>query len=374
MNVSISRNSLQSALQNLAKATPTRSTIPILSSVLFTARKEKLEMRTTDLEITLVTTAQGSVESEGGVAIPHRTLMDITNALPETDVTIESNDEHRVVIQTSFGNYDISGAPPEDFPTMPEVDNKKEIGIASSVLKRLVEKTSFALSSDDLKPALMGALFEVLENSISVVATDGHRLSVCSRSDFSSRGYEGRVIVPKKFLNLLLPYLDGQGETVLWVGDNHLTISFSGITAFSRVIDERYPDYKTVLPKDNSKILTADREEMLASVRRVSIFSNRATRQVELRLSNGEAVVTTEDPESASSAQEKFQVQYEDEDLTVGFNANYLVDILTHIDTEKVVLRLNSPISATLVGPDKHEENEETTMLLMPMRTGGEQV
>jgi DNA polymerase-3 subunit beta len=374
MNVSISRNSLQSALQNLAKATPTRSTIPILSSVLFTARKEKLEMRTTDLEITLVTTAQGSVESEGGVAIPHRTLMDITNALPETDVTIESNDEHRVVIQTSFGNYDISGAPPEDFPTMPEVDNKKEIGIASSVLKRLVEKTSFALSSDDLKPALMGALFEVLENSISVVATDGHRLSVCSRSDFSSRGYEGRVIVPKKFLNLLLPYLDGQGETVLWVGDNHLTISFSGITAFSRVIDERYPDYKTVLPKDNSKVLTADREEMLASVRRVSIFSNRATRQVELRLSNGEAVVTTEDPESASSAQEKFQVQYEDEDLTVGFNANYLVDILTHIDTEKVVLRLNSPISATLVGPDKHEENEEATMLLMPMRTGGEQV
>ena len=374
MNVSISRNSLQSALQNLAKATPTRSTIPILSSVLFTARKEELEMRTTDLEITLVTTAQGSVESEGGVAIPHRTLMDITNALPETDVTIESNDEHRVVIQTSFGNYDISGAPPEDFPTMPEVDNKKEIGIASSVLKRLVEKTSFALSSDDLKPALMGALFEVLENSISVVATDGHRLSVCSRSDFSSRGYEGRVIVPKKFLNLLLPYLDGQGETVLWVGDNHLTISFSGITAFSRVIDERYPDYKTVLPKDNSKILTADREEMLASVRRVSIFSNRATRQVELRLSNGEAVVTTEDPESASSAQEKFQVQYEDEDLTVGFNANYLVDILTHIDTEKVVLRLNSPISATLVGPDKHEKNEETTMLLMPMRTGGEQV
>ena len=106
MNVSISRNSLQSALQNLAKATPTRSTIPILSSVLFTARKEELEMRTTDLEITLVTTAQGSVESEGGVAIPHRTLMDITNALPETDVTIESNDEHRVVIQTSFGNYD----------------------------------------------------------------------------------------------------------------------------------------------------------------------------------------------------------------------------------------------------------------------------
>ena len=372
MKVSISRNSLQAALQNLAKATPTRSTIPILSSVLFTAKDGVLEMRTTDLEITLVTKAEASIETSGGVAVPHRTITEITNAMPETEITIEADEKNRVVIRTTFGNYDISGAAPEDFPAMPEVDNKKEIIVASSTLKHLIEKTSFALSSDDLKPALMGALFEVLKNQISVVATDGHRLSICSRSDFSSKGYEGSVIVPKKFLHLVLPYLNNEEEAVLWVGDNHLTISFKQATIFSRVIDERYPDYKSVLPQDNNKVLTVERVGLLGSVRRVSIFSNRATRQVELKLSNGGAVITTEDPESASSAQEKIEVEYEGEDLTLGCNANYLVDILSHVSTDKVVMRLNSPISATLVEPDKQGENEENTMLLMPMRTGSE--
>ena len=370
MKVSISRNSLQTALQNLAKATPTRSTIPILSSVLFTAKDEALEMRTTDLEISLVTRAEASIESPGGVAVPHRTITEITNAMPETDITIEADEENRVIIRTSFGNYDISGAAPEDFPAIPEVDNKKEIKVASSTLKDLIEKTSFALSADELKPALMGALFEVLKNQITAVATDGHRLSICSRSDFSSKGYEGSVIVPKKFLQLVLPYLNDQEEAVLWVGDNHLTISFKKTTIFSRVIDERYPDYKVVLPQDNNKVLTAEREGLLASVRRVSIFSNRATRQVELKISSGEAVITTEDPESASSAQEKIEVEYEGEDIILGFNANYLVDILSHINTEKIVMRLNTPISATLVEPEKQGENEESIMLLMPMRTG----
>ena len=213
MKVSISRNSLQTALQHLAKATPTRSTIPILSSVLFTVRDRGLEMRATDLEITIVTKADAIAdEEEGAVVVPHRTLMDVTKALPETEITIEVGDNHRVVIKTSFGNYDIAGVSPDDFPAPPEVDNKKEIGVSSNTLKELIEKTSFALSADELKPALMGALLEVGTDKISAVATDGHRLAVCSRSDFSSTGYEGSVIVPKKFLHLLLPYLKEKEE------------------------------------------------------------------------------------------------------------------------------------------------------------------
>ncbi len=327
-------------------------------------------MRTTDLEITLITKIDAAVSVEGGVAIPHRTLMDITNALPETDIAIEANDDHRVVIKTSFGNYDIAGASPDDFPSMPEVDNKKEISISPGTLKRLIEKTSFALSADELKPALTGALFEVGTESISAVATDGHRLSHCSRTDFSSKGYEGSVIVPKKFLNLLVQHLEGADEAVLWVGENHITTSFSGTTIFSRVIDERYPDYKTVLPKENNKIMTVDREEMLDSVKRVSIFSNRSTRQVELEITKGEATVRTEDPENASSAEEKFDVDYDAEDISLGFNANYVLDMLSHLEGEKAVVRLNTPTSATLIGVEKQQQNEGITMLLMPMRTG----
>tara|TARA_B100001750_G_scaffold188167_1_gene157786 strand:+ start:171 stop:1286 length:1116 start_codon:yes stop_codon:yes gene_type:complete len=370
MKITISRNTLQTSLQHLAKATPTRSTIPILSHVLFSARENELELRATDLEITVITKVRATIESgEGSIAIPHRTLMDITNALPETEISIEVINETRIIIQTSFGNYDIAGSAPEDFPSIPEVDNKKEIKISSVTLKRIIEKTSFALSSDELKPSLMGALLEIKHDKISSIATDGHRLSLCARRDFTSTGYEGNVIIPKKFLGLVLPYLDEEENVVLWVGDNHVTISFGFITVFSRIIDEKYPDYKSVLPRDNDKTLLVNREDLLSSVKRVSIFSNRSTRQVELKLSNNTAEVTTEDAENATSAKETMVVEYDSEDISLGFNANYLIDILSHLDTRKIKLNMNTPTSATLINPESQTENEENTMLLMPMRT-----
>jgi DNA polymerase-3 subunit beta len=371
MKINLSKQTLQTALQNLGKATPTRSTIPILNTVLFTA-KGSLNLRTTDLEISIVALVESKIEEEGAVAIPYRTLSETVNAMPDTEIFIEADEDNRVEIRTDFGNYDIAGSSAEEFPATPEVDNKKEIKISSDVFKRLILKTSFALSSDELKPALMGALFEVGEERVASVATDGHRLAICSRTDYETAGYSGDVIVPKKFLHLVLPYLDEQEEVVLWVGDNHLTVSFNGITAFSRIIDERYPDYRSVLPQENDKIVKVDREKMLAAVKRVSIFSNRATRQVTLKFADGKSQITTEDPESASSAAETVDVEYNGEELTIGFNALYLSDILSHLDTESAYLRLNTPISATLISPDAQQEQEEITMLLMPMRTSGQ--
>ncbi|MBF88526.1 MAG: DNA polymerase III subunit beta [Candidatus Marinimicrobia bacterium] len=369
MKLSISRNTLQTSLQHLAKATPTRSTIPILSQVLFEAKENKLELRATDLEITVVIKTEASIITEGSIAIPHKTLIDITNALPETEIVIEVINNSRIIIQTTFGNYDISGSASEEFPSMPEVDNKKEINISSTTLKRLIDKTSFALSADELKPALMGALLEVKQQNIASIATDGHRLSFCARSDFSSVGYEGDVIIPKKFLGLILPYLEQEKKSTLWVGDNHVTVSFDQITIFSRIVDEQYPNYKAVLPVDNNKKILVDREELLSSVKRVSIFSNRSTRQVEITLTNNQAVVTTEDAEKATSAKETIEVEYNSENISLGFNANYLVDILSHLDTKKVKITMNTPTSAVLITPASQAEDEENTMLLMPMRT-----
>jgi len=371
MKISLSKQSLQTALGNLGKATPTRSTIPILNTVLFTA-KDTLSLRTTDLEISIIALVESKINEEGSVAIPYRTLSDTVNAMPDTELVIEADEKNRVEIKTDFGSYDIAGSSAEEFPTTPQVDNKKEIQIKADVLKRLIMKTSFAVSTDELKPALMGALLEVGENSIVSVATDGHRLAICSRKDYESAGYTGDVVVPRKFLHLVLPYLDEQDEAVLWIGENHLTISFDGVTAFSRIIDERYPDYRSVLPQENDKIVKIDREKMLAAVKRVSIYSNRATRQVTLKFAGGKSVITTEDSESASSAEETIDVEYDGEEVSIGFNAHYLSDILSHLDTESAYLRLNTPISATLISPDSQQEQEEITMLLMPMRTSGQ--
>lgn len=371
MKITIKQDELQKALQHLSKATPARSTIPILNSVLLSASNNTLTLRTTDLEITLVTNVTSTIEKEGAVALPHRTLMEITGALTDVDLEISADENNRVKIKAGTGDYDIPGVGAEEFPQLPEVDNKKEVVLKAQTLGDIIGKTIFALSADELKPALMGVLFAFGENTITAVATDGHRLSVCNRSDYESKGYAGDVIVPRKFLQLLGQYIGSgdEDEVVLWVGDNHLTISVEGITIFSRIIDERYPDYRSVLPPDNDKTATLDREKFLSAVRRVAIFSNRATKQITLHLSKDGSSITTEDPESSSSAREDIEAEYDSENMVLGYNASYLRDMLSHLDTEKVVLKLKTPISAGLILPEKQAENEEITMLLMPMRT-----
>lgn len=372
MKLTIRTESLQETLQTLSKATPARSTIPILNSVLFDARDDGLMVRATDLEITMVVEADATIGDPGSVAIEHRRLMEIANALPETEVSISSDEENRVKLETQFGNYDVGGSSSDEFPVMPEVDNKKEVVLKGETVERLIQKTVFALSTDELKPALMGALFDFGSDQVTTVATDGHRLSICSRTDYESKGFTGTVIVPRKFLLLLAQHLGKREDVTLWVGDNHLTVSLNGITLFSRIIDERYPDYSSVIPEGNDQIVTADREKLLATVRRVAIFSNRSTRQIALHLSSEGSSITTEDPESASKAQEEIDFGYDGEDLVVGYNAGYLSDILSHLDTEKVILKLKTPISAGLVLPEHQAENEEITMLLMPMRMSGQ--
>lgn len=371
MKFSISQSVLQTALQHLSKATPTRSTVPILSNVLFATENDLLVLRTTDLEITMISTLKAQIDEAGSIAIDFRTLMDITNALPETIIGFDVSDDYKIKMHTNFGSYDISGTSSEEFPLLPGVDNKKEIRLQSETLGRLIGKTIFAISRDELKPALTGVLIEIGENQISAVATDGHRLVVCSRTDYTSTGYIGEVVIPRKFLALLQQYLSNQGEVVLWVGDNHLTVSIENITIFSRIIEERYPDYQSVIPQDNDKTVKLNRIEFLSSVRRVAIFSNKSTKQINLHLTQNSGTITTEDPESATSAREDFSVDYSGEDIVIGYNANYLGDMLSHIDTDNVLIKLNTPVSAGLVLPEEQAENEELTMLLMPMRTSG---
>ena len=369
MKISLEKIKLQEALQNLAKATPTRSTIPILNSILFVAEKNTITLRATDLEITMIIRMDTGINEPGSVAIPSKVIMEITNALPPTDIHIHADENNRVRIKTSLGNYDIAGSNPDEFPSIPEVDNEKDVVITTEPLRRLINKTLFALSSDELKPALMGTLFEFGSDNVKAVATNGHRLSICKRSDYKSKGFTGEVIAPRKFLQLIIQRLGGDEELVLWIGDNHLTVSFGNMTLFSRIIDERYPDYKSVLPQENNKTVKANRGELLSAVKRVAIFSNRSTKQITLKLSKEGNSITTEDPESASSAEEKIGLEYDGDDMLIGYNAGYLSDLLSHLDTESVIMKLKTPVSAGLILPETQAENEDITMLLMPMRT-----
>ncbi len=368
MRISTSSEELYKALQKLSKATPTRSTLPILNCVLIEVENDSVSLRTTDLEITIVCTIDASIEEPGTAAIPLQTLIDITNELSDTRLTINVGDSQHVELITDNGTYDLMGKPVEEFPVTPEVDNRKATGIEASVLKEIINLTSFAVSKDELKPALTGVLFRFEENRLLCVATDGHRLVRYIRNDFVSKEFSGDVIVPRKFLNLINSMLGVDENIQIWMGDNNLTATVGGDYIFTRIIDERFPDFESVIPKDNDKELLIEREALLSAVRRVSIFSNRSTHQIAMELSSDTAKVRTEDPEKASKAIEKLPAKLTGEPITVGYNAAYLKDVLMHLKSHNLSFHLKTPISAGLVYPEVQEANSEITMLLMPIR------
>ena len=368
MKISTSKAELQSALQKLSKATPVRSTLPILNSVLFIAENEGVLLRTTDLEITIIVPLEASLEDTGSAAVPLHTLLEITNELPETRITIAIDAQNRVELSTEIGVYDLMGKPADEFPAIPDVDKQKTLSMATNVMRDIINNTSFAVSKDELKPALTGVLFQFNEQNLTSVATDGHRLVRYIRTDYHTDNFSGDIIVPRKFLGLLGNFLSEEDNIDISLGDKHLTARIGKNTIITRLIDERFPDYDTVIPRDNDKRLTVERESILGAVRRVSIFSNKSTHQVALRIIDDKVTITTEDPEKASRAQENVPASYSGDDLVIGYNANYLKDILAHIKVEKIIIDLKTPISAGLFYPEEQADNSDLTMLLMPIR------
>jgi len=368
MKLSTSKSELQTTLQKLSKATPSRATLPILNSVLFSVSETETTIKSTDLEITVVVHLSASIESMGSVAIPLQMLLNITNELhDETRITISADEENKINISTDHGNYNIVGKPADEFPNTPEVETKKQIDLESGVLKQIINNTAFAVSRDDLKPALTGVLFKFDQKNITAVATDGHRLVKYETTNGGDSAGFDDVIVPKKFLNLLSGGLEEE-KINLSVGENHLTTTVGTDQYFTRIIDEKFPDFDGVIPKDNDKNFTVNKNSLLSAVKRVSIFSNKTTHQIALKLNNEEAVVSTEDAEQSTKASEKIKGDYKGEDITVGYNAAYLKDVLSHIENDDVVVQLKSPISAALFLPKKQKENTNLTMLLMPIR------
>ncbi len=367
MKISTSKTELQSALQKLSKAVPNRSTLPILSFALFQVDDENTIIRSTDLEITVVTKLAATVKETGSVAIPLQTLLELTNEINDDRITLSVNSQNKIELKTDNGVYDLMGKAPEEFPTLPQTDGKKSLGINLESMKAIIDLTSFAVSRDEMKPALTGVFLRVNDNKLTAVATDGHRLVQYIIKDYKASAFTGDVIIPRKFLGLFNTF--NADDVEISISENHLIAAFGEDTVYTRVIDERFPDYESVIPVDNEKVLAINRDDLLGAVRRVSIFSNKATHQIALHLDEKKVHMTTEDPEKASRGQEDLAgAQYTGEPLLIGYNAAYLRDILTHVQDDKVIVKLKTPISATLFYPEKTDDNIDLTMLLMPIR------
>ena len=368
MKFSIEKSTLLRSLQYVNKATPTRSTLPILSCVLFEVRENNLMIRTTSLEVYISLTVNIEESENGKIAVPLHTLLDITNAMPEEFLHFQISDIGKVNITSTCGKYTIMGQSADEFPAEPVVEKGNSLTLLSSELNSIINQTIYATSKDELKPVLQGVLINMNSNGLTSVATDGHRLVKYIKNNLTSSSFDGKVIVPVKFLSLIKPLLSEEGKISLQIGENYVMVEINGIKISSRIIKDRYPDYDSVIPKNNENELKVDRNILLASVKRVAIFSNRSTKQIALSLSENKVLISTEDPENITTGKETVDCEYSGEPMVIGYNAQYLGDVLKNQSTDRIKIMLNSPLNAAIFLPEENKDDESITTLLMPIR------
>jgi DNA polymerase-3 subunit beta len=368
MKFIVDSNELQKALIKINGAIPTKSTLPILENILFTVSNNSLHLIATDLEISMSAKIDVKGSEDGSIAVPAKRVMDTLRALPETQLIFHADEStNKIQMITENGEYILVGESNQDYPKIPEFKSDSEIDIDGQLLGALLNKTIFSVSTDELRPAMTGLLMQIKNNEICAVATDGHRLVKISYKNIKNAKTYKDIIVPAKALSLVSKASESETNTI-HVNPTHIKFSFKNLTLTSRLIEENYPNYESVIPLDNDKKLTVDRNILLSSVRRVSLYSSSNTHQVRFSMKKNELKISAEDIDFGGEAKERITCNYDSDIIEIGFNANYIVDILSHIESEEVVFSLSSSVRAAIITPATIKENEDILMLVMPMR------
>jgi DNA polymerase-3 subunit beta len=368
MRFIVSTSVLLKQLQAISGASSSSTVLPILENFLFEIKDNLLTISATDLQTSMVTSLPIEAKEEGRVAMPSKILIDTLKTLPDQPVAF-SVDTATLAIEISAGDgkYKLSGEKADDFPKIPVVDNASTVEIASSILSEAINKTIFAVSSDELRPAMAGVYVQLNEKNITFVATDAHRLVRYRRTDIGTEK-SASIILPKKALNLLKSSLPNDDNKVTVEYNNtNAFFQFGNINLICRLVDERYPDYEAVIPQINPNKLTVDRSQFLNTLRRVVIFANKTTHQVRLKINGSELHISAEDLDFSNEAHERLNCQFEGEDMEIGFNAKFLVEMLNNLTCEEVVLEMSSPNRAGLLLPAIKQDDEDVLMLVMPV-------
>ena len=369
MKFSILQSHLLEALQVIAGVVPARTTTPILENILFDLEGNTLKLTGTDLEVSITTQVNpDKVDAPGAIALPARVITEMIRSLPDIPVNFEADENNRIKMTTDQGRYQVAGLSKENFPEMPACSEERVVEIKNSLLSRMFSKTIFAVSTEELRPALMGVFMQIMSDELRMVATDGHRLSKIVDKSFRYDDSPVRMIIPPKAVQIALKNMDEEGSTKMIIEDNGLCFIFDKTVLYTRLVEGEYPDYERVIPRDNDKVLTVDKNLLINSVKRVSLFSSALTHQIRLSVTPGKMAVCSEDVDIGGEAREELSVEYNDEEMEIGYNAQYAMDILRHVDTEEVQLHLKSPVHAALVTPVQQKEEESLLMLLMPIK------
>jgi DNA polymerase-3 subunit beta len=368
MKFIVSTNSLLKHLQSVQGVINSSSVLPILDNFLFEIEDKNLTICTTDLNTTMKTSLPIEGKGKAKIAVPSKILLETLKSLPDQPITFSFDDNtFAIEINTDKGKYKLSGENGEDFPAIPEVSRTSSFSMPASALLSAVTNTLFAVGTDELRQAMTGVKFELDTNSINFVATDAHKLVLHTIKKIAIEE-TGGFIVPRKALNLLKSALPGD-DTLVTVDHNSTNVffSFKEIHLVCRLIDQKYPDYTAVIPKDNTNILTINRAEFLNTLRRISIYSNKTTFQVRLKIKGSELQVSAEDLDFSNQADETLACEYSGNDMEIGFNARFLIEMLNTLGGTTVRFEMSLPSRPGVMLPTDQEPNEETLMLIMPV-------
>ena len=368
MKFIVSTSSLQKQLQLISGVIGTNTVLPILENFLFEIKDGKLLSFATDLETTMSTQLDIESKENGKIAVPARILLDTLKTLPEQPLTFSVDKaSNGIEITSENGKYKLAGENGDDFPKIPLPEKVTSLSMPSSVLYNAITKTIFAASTDELRPAMTGVYFQLDSEGTTFVATDAHKLVRYKRSDARSES-SASLVVPKKALNLLKSGLPTEDVNVsISFNNSNAFFTFDNVNLICRLIDAKYPDYNAVIPTGSTSKLIMDRNDLLNSLKRIAIYSNKTTNQVILKITGSELQVSAQDLDFSNEASERLSCNYEGADLEIGFNAKFLIEMLNTLGGDEIVFEFSGATKAGIIFPAEKEENEEILMLVMPV-------
>jgi DNA polymerase III subunit beta len=370
MRFIVSSGSLLKSLQSISGIIGTNNVLPILESFLFDLKQDKLTVVSTDLETMMKVHVDVQSSETGSLCIQAKVLTDYLKNLPDQPITFDINlADFGIDITSEQGKYKIVGEDAKAYPSEPQADDLVSFTMQASALSDGIAKTIIAVSNDDIRPAMSGVYFELGKKSITLVATDAHRLVRCIKTDVQCPT-EDKFIVPRKALNQLKNNLNTSTEVTVSFNTNHMFVEGEHIHLSCRLIDAKFPDYKVVIPADNPYKLVLSKSDFISALRRVSVFANKTSNQVVLDIVGNNLHLYAQDVDFSFEGNEQLPCQYDGEDMKIAFNARLLLELILALEGDEILFELSTPSRAGLVKPNEQRDNEDLLMLLMPLMIG----
>lgn len=384
MKFSVKSNELISAISKVITVTPTRSTLPILSNLYFNLQGNELTILGSDLEVYIEIKINVEGKSDGQVALPAKKLETLLLNLPGKELSIDLQNGFKTIIKTKGGKWTITGEDPNDFPMPAEVEDSKEIDISEVLISRYLPKAIHAASSDELRRSMNGVYFEIKKGEFKVVSTDGHRLVKIVNNNFEYNDDKTNMLVPIKTCQLMTRLFKSKGsaegeqdgenisnmqKVQIFFSNEFLKCSFSNITIFSKIIDDTFPNYESVIPSDNEKILKVAKNSLIGAVKRSIILSDQVTNKTSFSISGNELKVRAANNEYGTDADESLDCTFtESDEFEIAFNGKYLLEAIQHFECDELLFDFSTPLKASIIRPSEQKENEDLMMLVMPVR------